>query len=241
MFDAIFEVRPAGTAAGVPAANVHPIGSTFGGTFGSAFRGPERRAAGPLATRCLALMLDEIDYGMLLVGDGGQVLHVNHAARAELDADHPLQMLGRELRARRPQDVARLHDALADARRGLRKLLTLGDAADRLSLSVVPLGDACGSVRATLLVLGKRQVCERLSVQCFARSHGLTPAESRVLEALCQGLTPRDMAAVHGVGLATVRTQIGSIRAKTGAESIRGLVRQVSVLPPIVNRLRTAA
>lgn len=231
MYDTVFEATPA-RAAVVPLASLHPIGS--------AFRGPERRRAGAQATRCLALMLDEIDYGMLLVGDGGQVLHVNQTARAELDAAHPLQLLGRELRARRPQDVVRLHEALADARRGLRKLLTLGDADDRLSLSVVPLADA-GSTCATLVVLGKRQVCERLSVQCFARSHGLTPAESRVLEALCQGLTPRDMAVVHGVGLATVRTQIGSIRAKTGAESIRELVRQVSVLPPIVNRLRAAA
>lgn len=232
MFDALFEATPA-SAAMAPSATAHPIGSTF--------RGPERRTAGSLAARCLSLMLDEIDYGMLLVGDCGQVLHANHAARAELDASHPLQLQGHELRARRPQDVARLHDALADARRGLRTLLTLGDMAERLSLSVVPLGEAGGSVRATLLVLGKRQVCERLSVQCFARGHGLTPAESRVLEALCQGLTPRDMAAMHGVGLATVRTQIGSVRAKTGAESIRGLVRQVSVLPPIVNRLRTVA
>jgi hypothetical protein len=41
-------------------------------------------------------MLDEIDYGMVLVGEGNHVLHVNHAARAELDADHPLQLLGRE-------------------------------------------------------------------------------------------------------------------------------------------------
>ncbi len=42
-----------------------------------------------------ALMLDEIDYGMLLLADDSVVLHANHVARAELDAEHPLQLLGR--------------------------------------------------------------------------------------------------------------------------------------------------
>jgi len=35
-----------------------------------------------------------------------------------------------------------------------------------------------------------------------------------------------------------VRTQIGSIRAKTGVASIRELVRQVAVLPPLVGALK---
>ena len=95
--------------------------------------------------------------------------------------------------------------------------------------------------QATLLMMGKRQVCERLSVLWFARAHGLTVAETRVLEALCAGLEPRQAAEQHGVGLATVRTQIGSIRAKTGAESIRDLVLQVAMLPPMLGRLRAAA
>ena len=42
----------------------------------------------------------------------------------------------------------------------------------------------------------------------------------------------------QGVGLATIRTQIGSVRAKTGAASIRALVRQVAMLPPLVSALQ---
>jgi len=100
---------------------------------------------------------------------------------------------------------------------------------------VIPLGRA-----ATLVVLGKRQLSERISVQLFARQHGLTPAEMRVLNGLCEGLDPRAVAEQHQVGLATVRTQVASIRAKTGAENIRDLVCQVAVLPPIVSSLRHA-
>lgn len=190
---------------------------------------------------CLTRMLDEIDYGMLLVGSDAQVLYSNHAARHELDAEHPLQLAGRALRTLRPQDLLPLQEALLAAQRGLRRLVTLGAGAQRLSVSVVPLPEAEAD-RAqgplTLLVLGKRQVCERLSVHGFARSLNLTPAETRVLELLCAGVRPTAIAQQQNVAVSTVRTQIGSIRAKTGAGSISELVRQVAVLPPLVGALR---
>jgi DNA-binding CsgD family transcriptional regulator len=86
--------------------------------------------------------------------------------------------------------------------------------------------------------MGKRQVCGELSVQWFARSQGLTQAETRVLEALSEGMQPSDIAERHGVGISTIRSQIGSIRAKTHSDSIGALVRQVAVLPPLVGALR---
>ena len=210
------------------------------------YAGPERRQLASKMPHWLAATFDEIDYGMLLLSDATHVVHVNHAARAELDGQHPLQLLGRELRARRPQDVAPLYDALrAAGQRGLRKLLTLGESGERLSVSVVPLvassgGDDDGATM-TLVILGKRHVCEALSVQGFARSHGLTGAETRVLVALCEGTPPGKVAVKVGVAISTVRTQIGSIRQKTGAESIRDLVRQVAVLPPLMGVLRGVA
>ncbi len=188
-------------------------------------------------------MLDEIDYGMLLVSADAQVSYMNHAARLELDGEHPLQLLGSTLRAHRAQDVAPLYDALAAAQRGLRRLVTLGEGTQRVCVSVVPMPGPTATgqtdpARATLLVLGKRQVCEQLSVQGYARSVGLTPAETRVLEQLCAGARPGEVAQRAGVAVSTIRTQIGSIRTKTGAGSIRELVRQVAVLPPLVGALR---
>ena len=213
-----------------------------------AYCGPERRAAVLDSGHWLAATLDELDYGVLLMHGDAQILHVNHAARSELDAHHPLQLLGRQLRVRRAQDVAPLHDALcAAALRGLRKLLTLGDGEHRVSVSVVPLGaggvggsrdTAARSKPVVLVILGKRNVCETLSVQGFARSHRLSAAETRVLALLCQGVSPTDIAAQFGVAISTVRTQIGTIRGKTGAQSIRALVRQVAVLPPLMSVLR---
>ena len=202
--------------------------------------GAERRQRSRDAGPWMMRMLDEIDYGMLLVTPDAQVSYLNHAARLELDGQHPLQLMGSTLRAHRALDVAPLYDALAAAQRGLRRLVTLGEGTQRVCVSVVPLPTAGGGVdaRVTLLVLGKRQVCEQLSVQGYARSVGLTPAETRVLEQLCAGARPGQVATSAGVAVSTIRTQIGSIRAKTGAGSIRELVRQVAVLPPLVGALR---
>ncbi len=119
-------------------------------------------------------------------------------------------------------------------------MLHVGDESHRVSLSVVPLEPAEGGHRAVLLVFGKRAVCESLSIDGFARSHGLTAAETRVLVALCGGVPPAAAARQLGVAVSTVRSQIGSIRLKTGAESIRALVQQVAVLPPVKGALRSA-
>jgi len=75
-------------------------------------------------------------------------------------------------------------------------------------------------------------------VQGFARGYGLTAAETRVLVALCNGVPPAQAAVELGVAISTIRSQIGSMRQKTGAESIRALVRQVAILPPVKGTLR---
>lgn len=206
------------------------------------YRGPERRADSTDQRR-LAQMADEIDYGMLLLRDERHVAHLNRAARRELDATHPLQLVGDELHARQALDAALLRDALSGAcQRGLRRLLRLGSEVDgRITLSVVPLPRQPGEAHhSAVLVLGKRQVCEELTIDWFARTHGLTMAETQVVKGLCADLTPQQIAQRQGVGLATVRTQIGSVRAKTAAPSIRALVRQVALLPPLMGTLAPA-
>ncbi|WP_284618321.1 helix-turn-helix transcriptional regulator [Aquabacterium humicola] len=193
--------------------------------------------------RRLLQMVDELDYGILLLNDDGQVCQANRAARRELDDSHPLQLHGNELRPRHAHDLLPLRDALTSAaQRGLRRLLCLGDDELRVTLAVVPLAALPGEAgRCVMLVLGKRQICEELTVEWFARAYGLTLAETAVVKGLCADLTPNEIAVRQGVGLATIRTQIGSIRAKTRSPSIRALVRQVAMLPPLVSALQGLA
>jgi DNA-binding CsgD family transcriptional regulator len=185
-------------------------------------------------------ILDELDHGIVLLGPDQHLVLMNRAAEAVLAGTPAVAMLSRQLRARSPQDAQRLQDALhAATERGLRRLLAVGSGDQRISLAVVPLGDErMAPPYATMVMFGKRLVCEQLSVQWFAQSHGLTPAETRVLARLAGGASPREIADEHEVGLSTVRTQIGAIRVKTGTDSIRELLRQVAVLPPMVGRLR---
>jgi len=187
----------------------------------------------------LAATLDEIDYGLLLLDRSQLVVHANHAARSELDALHPLQLVQARLQAHHPQDAVLLRDALTDVfQRGHRKLITLGPAGRRVSLSVVPLTPGSAAPQWAMVLIGKPQVCQDLSVEAFARSHKLTPVETLVLKGLCRGARPAEIARNHNVALSTVRTHVGSIRSKTSVPSIGALVRTVSMLPPIVSALR---
>jgi DNA-binding CsgD family transcriptional regulator len=204
------------------------------------YQGPERRKGPHMPWHWLSATLDEIDYGVLLL-DGRQVLHANHVAREELDTLHPLQIVGGQLRPRSPHDAATLSVTLSDAAdKGLRRMLTLGEGPQRVSLAVVPLGGhrPAPSRSPTLMLFGRRRVCMNLSAHSFARAHGLTPTESAVLDALCAGEPPAEIARRQGVAISTVRTQISSIRSKTGAPSIRHLLQQVATLPPLVSALR---
>ena len=185
-------------------------------------------------------MLDQVDYPMLLVDEDGCLIHANATARAAIDALHPITLTDGVVRARASQDAAPLRRALDVAvRPGLRSLVTLRGEATPVCAAVVPLRAAGTAGRGmALLILGRKSMGEDLSSQWFGRCHGLTPAESRVLHLLCEGLLPGEIAIRQGVAESTIRTQICSIRAKTGTQNIRALLRRVAMLPPLVTILR---
>jgi DNA-binding CsgD family transcriptional regulator len=187
----------------------------------------------------MAQALDMLDHGLVLLSADGRVLHQNKAARRELAHDHPLQVVDGRLQTRQGSDAAALRDAIAAAaQRGLRRLLALGQGDGCTSVAVVPLAPQDGDgPHGVALLLARRQVCQPLTLEWFARSQGLTMAETAVVKGLCADLTPQQIADQQGVGLATVRTQIGSVRMKTGAGSIRALLRQVALLPPVASVL----
>jgi DNA-binding CsgD family transcriptional regulator len=198
---------------------------------------PERRSAASLSSHWLGLVLEELDYGVLLLNQRGEVLHSNRAARQAMNQGHPLLLQGHLLRTRSPKDGKPLFDALAQAEgEGRRCLLRLGEGAEQANVVVVPLNRDVEQA-AVLLVLERRQLCGALATQWFALRYGLTPAETEVLKALSDGHEPASVAQQQGVAISTVRTQIQSIRAKSGAPSIRELLRQLAVLPPLMSAL----
>ena len=199
--------------------------------------GPAPRLPGSTESTELAAMvlrsLDHVGRGMLLVAAGGRVLHANRLAMQALDASHPLQLREGRLQARDPADAQRLDAALqAGLQRGLRHLLPLGGGEHGATVAVLPI-DAGGSA-AVLVSLEQPRRGQDMAVQWYARQHSLTSAETGVLEALLDGLSPVDIAGAKRVALSTVRTQIGQLRLKTGARSIRQLLDRVGGLPPMM-------
>ena len=214
-----------------------------------AYRGPERRS-GPAASlaQLLACVLDEVDYGLLMLSADGAVVHANHAARTELESTTSLRLVGQQLISRTAVEQAQLDKALAAARdEGLRTMLTIATRSggqDRVGLSIVPLPVALTQAHAghaVLISFERSRIAQTLSVDAHAREHGLTLREQQVLAALCDGLRAKEIALRLEIGEATVRTHVNNIKAKTGCASIVDIVKQVSRLPPMVTALRPRA
>ena len=216
-----------------------------------AYRGPERRSApGAGLVKLLASVLDEVDYGLVLMAADGHVVHANHAARVELAGAKSLQLVGRRLSGRSSADQRALDEALADARDGGKRRMLAFAPADALSegkscdLSIVPLPAALSSDReghAVLIALPRSRIAETLSVDAYARELGLSRREQQVLSALCEGLRVKEIAVKLEIGDETVRSHVKRLKAKTGCAGIVDIVNQVSRLPPMVGALRQAS
>lgn len=180
-------------------------------------------------------VLEEIDYGLLLASPAGLLQHANHLARHELSRARFLRTEAGRLVGRTPAQTEEIMRGVACAAQGRRQMVTLRDDADTLPVACVPLFQPFdGAQGSVLLMLARQTGTQNLNVTFFSRSHGLTPAEESVLRALCDGLEVHEIALSHGVSISTVRTQVRSLRDKTGISSMRLLVQRVAALPPVV-------
>jgi DNA-binding CsgD family transcriptional regulator len=180
-------------------------------------------------------VLEEIDYGMLLVTPGGDLQHANHLARKELERERFMRIQNDHLVGQTPWQTEELTRGIQSAAIGRRQLIVLRHEQEQLHVACVPLFHAFDEGRgAVLLMLGRQAGTQNLSVTFFSRSHSLTPTEEAVLKSLCDGLDVHEIAAAKGVSEYTVRTHVRSLRDKTGINSIRGLIQRVAALPPVV-------
>lgn len=220
----------------------NPSAFTAFSSLNSARAGVADSQTSVLPASMLLRLLDELDYGVLLLDCDGAIQHANHLARHELAMARTVRNESGQLVARRACDTAELHRLARRAGSGQRSMVQLGDGDAAVSLAFVPLASESDGAGNTVLVLfGKRQLCESVTIALFARSYGLTPAEESVLKGLCDGLEVDQIARSHKVAESTVRTQVRLLRAKTACASIRELLRKVSALPSVVPALRGMA
>lgn len=188
---------------------------------------------GPATAPSLVGLLDAIDYGLLLVDRERRIHHANRPAQRQTRSGEGLYVEGGRLELRDPVAARDLAAAVRQAvERGVRSTLC---ATGRLSLAVIPaVGLAPGAGPMAAVVLSRAEVCTRLALEAFARRHNLTRAETEVLLALTRDASPEEVATQQDVALCTVRTQIASIRSKTGAHSTRELISWLARLPPML-------
>jgi DNA-binding CsgD family transcriptional regulator len=183
----------------------------------------------------LQTILDHVHFGVTVVGPQFRLVFANKAALREC-ARHPLLRIdGGRLVLQESKHAAEVSRALSAARSGRWSLVQLAHGEERMMLAVLPLWPHAATADApALLVFGLPAHCKRLAIQFYAQSHGLSPAETQVLRALGEGLSPKEIARQHAVAMSTVRTQLSSVRTKTGARSITELVLTLGCLPPIM-------
>jgi DNA-binding CsgD family transcriptional regulator len=188
----------------------------------------------------LALLMDELAYGILVTSLENQVLHANQAARHELARRRVLGVRNQLLHGCSPEDGKTLQEAVTKVGQGKRSLVTLS-APDgfNLTMAVLPLKSEEPTARTRVaFMFARASVCESLMLCFFARSHGLTVTEEHVLGILCQGFSAPQVAEQLKVAVSTVRSHIRSLCAKTRSSGVRELVNRVAVLPPVAPALR---
>lgn len=131
----------------------------------------------------LALLMDELAYGVVVATLQGQVVHANQAARHELGRRRVLLAQNNVLQTRFPEESRLLLESLAKVGEGKRSLITLSAAEGAsLTVAVLPLKTDGLQVHRAALMFARASVCESLMLCFFARNHGLTasrPPRSR--------------------------------------------------------------
>lgn len=188
-----------------------------------------------IAERVAIALADQIACALLACDAGGRLLHANRAGHAVIASGNLLTLAGdRVLRASTSHNdwSSAVHDAAVDRR---CRLFWTGNACDRTMVIAMPIVMKQLRIPTAVMMLGRRSVCSNLGMELLATRHELTFAERRVFNALLNNTSPRKIAASHGVTIATIRTQIQSVRDKLGVRSIDALLRRAAEVPPITS------
>lgn len=182
----------------------------------------------------LSQLFDELSHGVVVISEHRRILHINEAARHELERCGVLHAMNGELQALSPVDGKTLQAALAKAATGKRSLIRLAASGMGLTLSVIPLKRESDSAAERMaLFFARTGLNDSGMFGFFARSHGLTPTEEQVLVMLCRSLSTPEIAVQMKVAVSTIRSHVRSLCAKTVSSGVRELVNRIAVLPPV--------
>lgn len=190
--------------------------------------------------------LDRLDTGVLVMDGACRIIHASAMAQSLLRDNAALAVVGGRLWLRPPH----LHDRLLsrvraalDVAHGRLAKPAMALSVPRpgrmpLALEVAPLPPSIGALAKSrpYCLLFIRDPQAPIVVARLRELFGLTHTEGVVAAALGQGHSPQEIAASMDVGIATVRSHIKRLLAKTGthrqAQAVTLLARSVSSNEP---------
>ncbi len=183
----------------------------------------------------LSAAVDALAFPMLALQPDGLLLHANLAARDLLAQGRPLELgPDQHVAPHAAGQRGSFGSALQLASAGQAQLLTWADGERSVHATLRALAEpTAGAPAPPVLVMLAPPPETPFDASGFANTHGLSAAETRVLEALLHGHQAEVTARRLGVGVATVRSQIAAIRRKTGHDSVASLLATLGDLPPL--------
>jgi DNA-binding CsgD family transcriptional regulator len=183
-----------------------------------------------------AQALDQLNAGVIVTDSRAEVIEINRAAESIVQLADGLLIRNDRLCARRAFETTRVTKLIAGAAPGGqlaaaagRMLIGRCDGLPPYVLTVAPLRtDIAVDDRRFALIIVVDPQQHSPSEKDLAEFFGLSPAEARLAAALLTGKTLSQIAASTGVRITTLRTQLGSILRKVGAERQSDLIRILS-------------
>ena len=190
----------------------------------------------------LALLVDELAHGVMIVNTQGWILHANRAALGALQRGVGLATSHGGLKLKSVSDPGSLTQALDQAATGKRSLTRFKGAGGSTNLAAVPLKQqSAGPCDRIALLLSREETCEPTLFASFAQSHRLTRTEKQVLQLLCRCLSAPEIAIQMKVAVSTIRSHVRSLCVKTSSHGVRQLIHLVSALPQLAPTMAASA
>lgn len=183
-------------------------------------------------------LLQQQDVGVLGLDQHQRVLFVNPAARQHLALLPQLGWQGASVRSDSPLALACQQAHASRQPQAMRQRVAEGEvvvtawatprrAHERWLPTVASASD---TPLHTCVLVQLLRPGQRITPSLLMKLYGLTPAEARLAKELVQGTAVEDYALKFSVSVATVRTQLRQVLAKTGYERQQDLVRHLAAI-----------
>ncbi len=190
-------------------------------------------------------VFDQISYPMLLVSPIGEILFINQQAENMIENLSHLSIRNNRLKLLNSQDNESFYKLIFHATDSLTKQSSRQGGAmnslysedlSRLFILVNPISPDLVNISSSMMncamvILDSDQIRNKYPCELLKGLYGLTPAEARLVECLCEGLSLEQIAEQFSLSRNTLKSQLRSCFHKIGVDRQQDIVNIVSSGP----------